>query len=78
MMAETREPLPMGDARPVDEKTVEQGPVVEDSASSVESLQDGVKGIEAISMSWSKTGLAIAYLGCVLPERANQLNQWLT
>lgn len=62
-MAETRD-YPLRDERPVDEKNVEQGPVIEDSASSVESLQDGVKGIEAISQSWSRVGLGIAYVGC--------------
>lgn len=66
-MAETRE-SPLEDARPVDEKTVSQGPVIEDGASSDESLQDGVKGIEGISQAWSKTGLIVAYLGCVLPS----------
>lgn len=67
----------MGDTRPVDEKTVEQGPIIEDSASSNESLQDGVKGIEAISKSWTKTGLAVAYLGCVL-RPGKPLDQPLT
>lgn len=63
-MAETRDsPVSVGDNRHVDEKAVQQEPVVEDGASSVESLQDGVKGIEAISKSWTKTGLAVAYVG---------------
>ncbi|KAM5343691.1 hypothetical protein ACJ41O_012228 [Fusarium nematophilum] len=44
----------------------QDGPVTKDSASSVESVQDGVKGIEAISKTWTKASLAIAYCSLLL------------
>ena len=36
------------------------------SEDSYDSAQAGVKRLEAISSTWSKTGLYVAYLGCVL------------
>ncbi|KAJ3529577.1 hypothetical protein NM208_g9690 [Fusarium decemcellulare] len=36
-------------------------PITDDNASSIESVQDGVRGIEAISMAWTKASIAVAY-----------------
>ena len=47
------------------------------SDESHDSAQAGVKRLEAISSTWSKSGLYIAYMGCVslrlLLESANEL-----
>ena len=40
------------------------------SDDSYDSAQAGVKRLEAISSTWSKTGLYVAYLGCVLSSYA--------
>jgi hypothetical protein len=64
--------------RPVNEKTVDETPMVHDAESSVESLQDGVKGIEAISQSWTKIGLGVAYLGIFLMAFVTSLEGQVT
>lgn len=42
---------------------------IEEESDSDESAQAGVKRAEAISTTWTKTGLYAAYLGCVLQSR---------
>ena len=66
------------DERPVNEKTVDETPVVDDTESSDQSLQDGVKGIEAISQTWTKTGLGVAYLGILLMAFVTSLEGQVT
>jgi hypothetical protein len=47
-----------------------------DNESSIDSLQDGVKGMEAISQAWNRTSLIVAYcryVCCVLiPGKASR------
>ncbi|KAG9255521.1 major facilitator superfamily domain-containing protein [Emericellopsis atlantica] len=64
--------------QPVTEKTLHETPVVDDTESSAQSLQDGVKGIEAISQSWTKVGLGVAYLGIFLMAFVTSLEGQVT
>jgi hypothetical protein len=49
--------------RPLADQATDAASLV--SEDSYDSAQAGVKRLEAISSTWSKTGLYVAYLGCV-------------
>ena len=49
-----------------------------DNVSSNESTQDGVKAIEAISMTWTKRGLIAAYCGIMIMAIVNSLEGQVT
>ena len=52
--------------RPLADQASDQESIV--SEESYDSCQAGVKRLEAISSTWTKRGLYVAYLGCVCPS----------